>query len=243
MIGNRDQLVVLLLSFRDNDAQKRDDLNGFSRSSGLRAGQFRVLSAVERAPTVDDLDGVDAVMIGGSKWSVFEDVPNIGAAKSLLEEARHRGLPVLGVCFGHQLLAATFGGEVVRDEEHEEFGSFDVSLSAAGHDDPLFAGMSGSFKAICGHHDSVAVLPEGAVHLASSERCPNHAFRLGDDPIYGVQFHPEHTAESFREVMDTLGRRYFSDDDKVDQIISRIDDAPEASEVPARFIDRIVLGS
>jgi len=188
------------------------------------------------------LDEVDGIVIGGSKWSVFEDVPNLSATQEFLRAAGSRQVPVLGVCFGHQLLATTFGGEVMRDEANEEFGSYEVTLNETGKGDTLFAGLPEKFKAICGHHDAVSKLPEEADLLASSEKCPIHAFKLKNAPVYGVQFHPEHTAETFERVMRTVGRKYFSDSGKVDDIISRIDPAPHASSVLARFIDRIVLG-
>jgi GMP synthase (glutamine-hydrolysing) len=242
MSKDRADIKILLLGFRSDPARSADDLAGFSRSTGLSPRQFRTVSVVETSPEASMLDGVDGIMVGGSTWSVFEDVPNLTAAKGLLREARRRGLPIFGVCFGHQLIAASFGGEVVRDEPGEEFGSYDITLSEAGENDPLLSGLPSVFSAICGHHDRVSRMPDGAVMLASSELCGIHAIRFPDEPIYGVQFHPEHTAESFRRVMGTVGRKYFSDDEKVDAIIGRIVNAPLAGEVPARFVDRIILG-
>lgn len=241
MKKERKDLKILLLSFRDKGRMFSEELEGFSRSSGLEPKQFQILSALEVVPKRSDLEGIDGIMIGGSKWSVFQEVPNIAETKELLKEAHQKKIPILGICFGHQLLTVTFGGQVVRDEENEEFGTYDIILNQEGQEDPLFKGIPIHFPAICGHHDCVSKLPDTFINLASNNRCAYHAFRIKDVPIYGVQFHPEHTAESFKRIMDTVGRQYFSNDQKVDGIIGRITEAKHAGTIPTRFIERIVL--
>jgi GMP synthase-like glutamine amidotransferase len=97
---------------------------------------------------------------------------------------------ILGICFGHQLLAEILGAEVGSAPEQREVGIETVTLSSEGEQDPIFAGIEKQFPAILGHKDAVITLPKQATLLASTKKCPIQAFRYGK-AVYGVQFHPE----------------------------------------------------
>jgi GMP synthase-like glutamine amidotransferase len=106
----------------------------------------------------------------------------------LLAQAVADDVPTLGICLGGQLLAAAVGGRVTAGSCGEK-GLQAVRLSAAGADDPLFAGIGEEFAMFQWHNDCFE-LPEGAILLASSAVCPGQAFRYGEH-AYGLQFHPE----------------------------------------------------
>src|SRR5207248_8736486 len=102
-----------------------------------------------------------------------------------------RGLPVLGVCFGHQLLARAAGGDVVQNPRGREIGTVRVPLTEAGCKDPLFSWASGAeIEVQATHVNAVDHLPCGATVLASNENTAAQAFRLSET-VAGVQFHPE----------------------------------------------------
>jgi GMP synthase-like glutamine amidotransferase len=111
------------------------------------------------------------------------------AEVALIEDAVVREIPVLGVCLGAQLLAVAGGAAVYPGGRGLEVGWAPVSLSRGADDDPLLAGLSPSWTVLHWHGDTFD-LPPGAVHLASSERYANQAFRLGGN-AWGVQFHIE----------------------------------------------------
>jgi len=102
--------------------------------------------------------------------------------------------PVLGICFGHQLIARALGGIVERHVKGPEAGTVEVELTDAGQRDPLFAGLPVRFGVQQGHEDHVARLPPGAVLLARNDHTPVQAFAHGP-MLRAIQFHPEFTAE------------------------------------------------
>ncbi len=114
-----------------------------------------------------------------------------------LGQALDLELPILGICLGHQLLADVLGGEVEFGEQ--EVGWLPVQLNEAGMNDPLFHGVPPEFFPFHYHTELVTALPPQATVLAatscdeaaSSPLCPVQAFRYGQAPVWGVQFHPE----------------------------------------------------
>lgn len=147
------------------------------------------------------LDGASGLTIGGSALSVFYAIPRYGAFEALLRDARRRGLPVFGICFGAQALADVFGGKVVRDRERSEYGTVDIERADA--DDPLFAPLPARFPAQSWHRDRIVRLPAGAKPLAWSQGDLLQAFSFPGERIWGVQFHPERDMETFMHLLAT----------------------------------------
>ncbi|HEU5062064.1 MAG TPA: type 1 glutamine amidotransferase [Solirubrobacterales bacterium] len=127
-----------------------------------------------------------AVVMGGPmNVDEVERFPALAAEREWLAEAVERGMPVLGICLGAQLLARALGAEV-RAGEAPEIGFAPVEVSDPG--DPVLGGLAPRSEVLHWHGD-VFDLPDGAEHLASSERTECQAFRAGN--AWGVLFHPE----------------------------------------------------
>jgi len=150
---------------------------------------FRTVSpyAGEELPTVAELSA--AICLGGA-MGVHDTAkyPFLLGVKGLIKECVQLETPFLGVCLGGQLLADALGGEV-SSNRHGEKGSLTVSLTPAGEEDRLFAGIAQNFSTFQWHNDSFAI-PPGGVRLAESAACLNQAFRYGAN-AFGTQFHPE----------------------------------------------------
>jgi GMP synthase-like glutamine amidotransferase len=144
------------------------------------------------------LDGLDAVVSLGGPMNVYEEDRHsfLKDEDVFLKKVLSAKIPFLGICLGAQLLAKASGGKVVRSPK-AEVGWFNIDLTADGVKDPLFKGFSSTVEVYQWHGD-MAVMPEGGVHLASSERCPMQAFRVGSN-AYGLQFHAEITDKSIDE--------------------------------------------
>lgn len=155
----------------------------------------------------------DAIVVTGSRASVYWDEPWIDPLIEYLESAADRGLPILGVCYGHQALAEALGGRVAGMDDFE-IGYRTVDRV---REDELFDGIDESFTVFTTHGDTVTRLPPGASLLAQNEYGV-HAFRKGH--CWGVQFHPEYDRTTAREVTESkeelLGR------DRVDSVLEGI---------------------
>jgi GMP synthase (glutamine-hydrolysing) len=129
-----------------------------------------------------------AVVLSGSERSIFEDAEWLAAelafARRLLEER----VPVLGVCFGHQLIfRALYGKEVLRRRAAPEVGWVPVKLGPH----PVFEGVGDTIRPYNFHFDEVAQVPAGWEAVASSETCPLHGLSHLEMPVLSLQFHPE----------------------------------------------------
>ncbi|ADD05327.1 glutamine amidotransferase (homolog to GMP synthase subunit A) [Natrialba magadii ATCC 43099] len=175
----------------------------------------------------------DALVVTGSRSSVYWDEEWIDATKEWVSEALSRNLPALGICWGHQLLADVLGGTV------EDMGSYEVGYSEIEHhgNSRLFEGISQSFTAFTSHADEVSALPPGATPLAENHYS-NHGFRK--DRVFGVQFHPEYDQKTARELV----RRKELDDERRDAVLAEITDenyeaACEAKLVFENFVEYV----
>lgn len=148
-------------------------------------------------PAVSDLDGL--VVLGGQMGAYDDEVaPWLPGVRRLLRDAVSSTTPVLGVCLGAQLLAVACGGRVERGALGTEAGVVDVDWRPEAGDDALVAGLPAPFPGPSMHEDAIVELPPNAVSLASTERYPHQVVRVGQR-AWGVQFHPEVSADTFRD--------------------------------------------
>lgn len=239
-MGNHGTNRILLFQLRlDNDERDRE-LRAFAHATGAAEGGIRAVDVLGESPRIDMLDGMRAMVIGGSKYSVFEDVPNQDALIAVLKEARARRVPVLGCCYGAQLIAHAFGGEVIRDEANEEVGSFVIRASEDAWTDMLFADAPDEFYAQCAHHDHIAKLPAGAMLLASSDKCAVQAFSIPGTDIYAFQFHPERNAADFNEILTRKLTDHGATESKFAAALASLRESPEAEAMLRKFMERIV---
>ena len=126
------------------------------------------------------------------KGIIFTGGPNsvyLEGAPSIDKKVFELGKPILGICYGAQLMAHLLGGQVGPCEK-AEYGPLDLKIS--GHT-PLFTSVSKDLSVFMSHRDQVHVLPKGFERLASTKTCPNAAFADEKRHLYAVQFHPEVT--------------------------------------------------
>ncbi len=168
------------------------------RDSGASVTTVRLYETPD-APLVEtEFDLI--ISLGGPQDA--DDVtthPWLARETEMLARAARDGRKVLGICLGSQILARALGATVRRGSS-PEIGFSPIQVSDRGNNDPILAGLKETETVMHWHQDTFD-LPEGAVHLASSEFTPNQAFRLGRY-AYGLQFHLEVTPELLAEWLE-----------------------------------------
>ncbi len=138
----------------------------------------------------------DAVIITGSAQDAHSMEPGVVQLLEILRELADRDVPVLGICFGHQILARALGGTVGRNPSGWEVGNVQISLTVAGMACPLLADLGPTPTVLQSHQDAVLSLPPGGILLAENPATPVQAFQSrAAGRQFGVQFHPEFTPE------------------------------------------------
>jgi len=180
------------------------------------------------------LDEVKSIIITGAGAMMTDPSPWIAESAEWLARAAESHHPILGICFGHQLLAHALGGIVGNNPRGLEVGSVPIHLTGEASEDSLFKNMPSQFIANVSHMQSVTKLPDGARLLAYSKREPVHAFSYGAD-VWGIQFHPEFDAEIVKHFI-----RYFDDQLKqeghdMSTLLADTDDTPESRQLLQGF--------
>lgn len=136
----------------------------------------------DAAVSAQELRAAAGVILSGGPQSVYDPRSPQGDREILA-----LGVPILGICYGHQWLAHVLGGAVLPGETRE-YGRTDVEVLSEG---ALFSGLPREFRVWMSHGDAVTELPQGFHCLARSAGCAHAAMEDGRRRIFGVQFHPE----------------------------------------------------
>lgn len=143
----------------------------------------------EIPPTITEASGI---IIGGSAHSVNENLSWMKLLEEVVLRVMNKSIPLLGVCFGLQIVIKALGGHIARGQAGREIGPTTITLTEAGKHDPLFEGLPEQFAVNASHEEIIAEFPQDTIvrELAHSERYPCQALAIGDH-IRLVQFHPE----------------------------------------------------
>jgi GMP synthase (glutamine-hydrolysing) len=165
-------------------------------AAGLSADQASAVN-VEAGEALPDREYFIGIIVTGSSAMVTDRHVWSERTADWLREAVDAGTPVLGICYGHQLLAHALGGEVDYNPSGREMGTVVVDLHPHAGEDPLFAPLPTRFEVQVSHLQSVLRPPSGATVLARSEQDDCQAFRWRDH-AWGLQFHPEFSVGHMR---------------------------------------------
>ncbi|MBB1088813.1 glutamine amidotransferase [Lysobacter sp. SG-8] len=190
---------------------------------------------VEAGETLPAADGFAGVIVTGSGAMVSDRLDWSERTAAWLAEVARAGIPVLGICYGHQLLAHALGGEVGDHPGGREMGTFEIVLEDAARDDAVLGPLPSRFDAQLTHVQSVLRLPDGATVLARSAHEPVQAFRWGE-AAWGVQFHPEFSATHMRGYIRARRVALMREGQDPDALSKAVGAAPQGRRVLKRFV-------
>jgi GMP synthase (glutamine-hydrolysing) len=213
--------------------QHGDFEDWFAEGMGL-SGLLQI--DVFRQQPLPEAEKLAAIVITGSPAMVSTKLDWSERTGEWLVQAVQKGIPVLGVCYGHQLLAHALGGRVGPNPAGRQIGTVQAQLDDSAEGDSLLGHLPLEFPAQTSHSEAVLELPTGAVRLATSPLDPNFAIRFAEN-TWGLQFHPEFsasvTSEYIRLRTDTLRTEGLDPE----QLLSKVKNTFEAKSVLKKFTD------
>lgn len=171
----------------------------------------------------DSTDACAAYLITGSSAGVYDPLPWIEPLKDFLRGAK--GTPMVGICFGHQIMAEAFGGKVIQSPKGWGVGlhRYEVRQPQAWMDAPRFSIPAS-------HQDQVVEAPPGASVIAASAFTPFGMLAYGDQPAISLQLHPEFEPAYARALIESRrGSRY--NDAQADQAILSFEQPDDRARV------------
>jgi GMP synthase (glutamine-hydrolysing) len=203
--------------------------------AGMRADTDKVLIRDVRdgqpLPQYHELSGI---VLTGSHSSVTEHQAWSERAARWLPGAVERGIPTLGICYGHQLLAYAFGGKVTDNPNGLEYGTLQIDLRSDYASDELFGALPNPVRMHLCHRQSVLRLPKTARLLASSAMDPHQAFAIGSR-AWGVQFHPEFDMEILAAYIDHFSPDLRREGQDPERLLAGCMDTPFGPALLERF--------
>lgn len=178
---------------------------------------------------------VAGAVITGSHSMVSNKEPWSEALKPWLQQALAEDIPLLGVCYGHQLMAAALGGISDYHPAGRESGTRRVQLTRAGQQDPLFSQLPESFPAHLTHAQSVMKLPTNTTVLAHNSHDAHQALRYGPRQ-WSVQFHPEFTPPVMHAYIERQRAALRDQGEDPEELLVAVTDTPDASSLLRRFL-------
>ncbi|WP_019939205.1 glutamine amidotransferase [Bordetella sp. FB-8] len=229
-------LPVLILHTGDPQDTLRDHHGGYAeqlcRAAGLRCGQASVVAVYQGEIPLSPA-AYRAVLITGSPAMVTDHEPWSEASAVWLREAVAAGLPIFGVCYGHQLLAYALGGDVDYNPAGRSLGTRAVERTGA---DPLTAGLPDRFSAQMMHSQIVTRPPEGSAVLARADHDPHQLLRYAPG-VYSCQFHPEFGTDFMREYLLRNAQVLSGKGLDVPALANALESTPLATGLLKKFLD------
>jgi GMP synthase (glutamine-hydrolysing) len=201
------------------------------------AGPWATIDVRDEATPLPPLEDLSGLIVTGSASSVTERAPWMLRVEGWLREAVERETPLLGVCFGHQLLASALGGEVRRNPAGRRLGSLQVRRVA---EDPLLERVPEAFTANVSHQDHVGRAPDGIRLLVTAGHDPIHAFGVGRF-ARTTQFHPEFDGAIVRGYLEARRDQLRAEGMDPDALHEAAVDAPHARSLLPNFVRHFVM--
>ncbi|MGE7139360.1 glutamine amidotransferase [Luteibacter sp. NPDC031894] len=208
---------------------------------GLRLHEARLrIVDVEHGDSLPDPEDCAGAVITGSASMVTEKLPWSERTAGWIRNAMDIDLPLLGVCYGHQLMSHALGGGVDYLPGGREMGTLRIDTHAHAVKDPLGVALPTAFHAHATHEQSVLELPRGAVSLARSDRDPHHLVRYGKHAV-STQFHPEFSATVMRAYIERKRDALREEGQSPEALLAAVAPTPHAGMLLRGFVREHLL--
>ncbi len=186
----------------------------------------------ETLPAIEECLGV---IITGSHTMVTQEFSWSVSIEKFIRTLFTNKIPLLGICYGHQLIAKSLGGTVDYHEKGMELGCVEIQSNDYAKNDAIFKYIPSTFNAHVIHSQSIIKLPKHAILLASNDFENTHAFKI-EPCTWGVQFHPEFNDYIMKSyIYEASKMKNIEENDKY-RLIENVKDTPVANEIIPLFV-------
>jgi GMP synthase (glutamine-hydrolysing) len=206
-------------------------------ADGLGVSSVQQVDVFRNQPS-PSLEETSAVVISGSAAMVSHREDWSEATAQWLKQVVEAGLPVLGVCYGHQLLAHALGGKVGLNPNGRQIGTVLTKLLDSATNDPLLGYLPIEFSSQTSHSESVLELPPNAVRLATSPLDDNFAIRFSEK-AWGVQYHPEFSGPIMSKYIKYRSDALREEGLDPDQLLAKVTETEQALSVLKKFSELV----
>ncbi len=201
--------------------------------------EWRRIKLSEKIFSPSMVEGTDKVLISGSKWSVYEEIPWKKQLEHLYQTLANKRISTYAVCFGAQFLAEFLGGRVAKNPNGTEFGSVHVQLTEAGKQHQLLHGFDQQKYVHATHNDHIDVLPSQCELLAYNDNTAVQAFHYQN--FFATQFHPDIPLVEINHLLEMRKEKYqqaglIKDDEHFSQVQNNLILGQAGYEILARFL-------
>ena len=199
-----------------------------------RPGDRWEVHDVEHGIFPEKVADFDGFVITGGAASAYDQDDWVLKLLDTVREIHGRGIPLLGICLGHQVAALALGGEVGVNPKGWDIGLTEIRLTPEGRRLGMLRGAPRPLCILETHRDIITRLPDGAVPLASSDTTESEMYHLGDK-VLCLQGHPEMDGEEVREI---ISRRK----ERLDPVVARAGLASLAGQPHRDFLQGFLQG-
>jgi len=216
--------------------ERRGDFEHWiAEGMGVAHDALDVVSPFE-GEALPDAAAPPAVIVTGSPAMVSAREAWSERSAEWLAGVVQRGTPVLGICYGHQLLAHGLGGRVGANPRGREIGTVRVRLLPEAKSDALLGVLDSQIDAQQSHSESVLELPPGARRLAENDHDPHQAYAIGEH-VWGVQFHPEFDGDVIRAYLEARAEPLRAEGLDPEAIAAAVTETPTGALLLRRFAE------
>jgi len=207
-----------------------DWIGRFYKTSHIKIKTIDILKG-ERFPSFLSAKGF---IITGSHSMVSDEEPWSVKLEKYIQKIAKTNIPLLGICYGHQLIAKALGGKSDFNLKGKEIGVVTISKTSKGYKDPLFKNFPKQFFAYETHYQSVLKMPKGAMVLAKNGSDNHQAIRYNKN-IWGVQFHPEFDKKIMKEYIINQKVDLKKLNIPIDTLLNSLRDCDKSSQILTNF--------
>lgn len=234
-------LIIQTGSAPDPIRQQHGDFDRwFINCLGRDRFDYQVIAVDRGQPLPPDASDLAGVLVTGSPAMVSHRLDWSEATAAWIARVHPSGLPMLGVCYGHQLIAHALGGQVGPNPAGRRMGTTPVEVLCSA--DPLLAGLDAQPNFHVTHMEAVLNPPPGARVTARAGGDPHHALHFGHQ-TWGVQFHPEFDEEIMACYIRLRADALRAEGIDPDRLLADIAPAPAGPVLLQRFADRMMTST